>query len=47
MRSYEVVTPLRAQLVELSLKNSSVTEELGMHRTKMKTLIEVKHTNPT
>lgn len=40
MRSYEVVTPLRAQLVELSLKNSSVTEELGMHRTKMKTLIE-------
>uniref|UniRef100_A0AAX7SDC2 Progesterone immunomodulatory binding factor 1 n=1 Tax=Astatotilapia calliptera TaxID=8154 RepID=A0AAX7SDC2_ASTCA len=40
MRFYEVVTPLRAQLVELSLKDSSVTEELGMHRTKMKTLIE-------
>lgn len=40
MRFYEVVTPLRAQLVELSLKNSSVTEELDMHRTKMKTLIE-------
>lgn len=47
MRFYEVVTPLRDQLIELSVKNSSVTEELDMHRTKMKTLIEVKHTNPT
>ncbi|XP_031598051.1 progesterone-induced-blocking factor 1 [Oreochromis aureus] len=40
MRFYEVVTPLRDQLIELSVKNNSVTEELDMHRTKMKTLIE-------
>uniref|UniRef100_A0A3Q0RC72 Progesterone immunomodulatory binding factor 1 n=1 Tax=Amphilophus citrinellus TaxID=61819 RepID=A0A3Q0RC72_AMPCI len=40
MRFYEAVTPLRVQLTELSVKNTSMTEELDIHRTKMKTLIE-------
>lgn len=41
MRFYEVVTPLRAQLAELSVKRGSLTEELDTHRTQMKSLMEV------
>ncbi|GAA6229646.1 progesterone-induced-blocking factor 1 [Lates japonicus] len=40
MRFYEVVTPLRAQLAELSVKRGSLTEELDTHRTQMKALME-------
>ncbi|XP_022061964.1 progesterone-induced-blocking factor 1 [Acanthochromis polyacanthus] len=40
MRFYEAVTPLRAQLTDLSVKNGNVTEELDLHRTKMKALME-------
>ncbi len=43
MRFYEVVTPLRAQLAELSVKRGSLTEELDTHRTQMKALMEVPH----
>uniref|UniRef100_A0A8D0AN16 Progesterone immunomodulatory binding factor 1 n=1 Tax=Sander lucioperca TaxID=283035 RepID=A0A8D0AN16_SANLU len=40
MRFYEVVTPLRAQLAELSVKRGSLTEDLDTHRTQMKALME-------
>ncbi|KAK2824439.1 hypothetical protein Q5P01_021614 [Channa striata] len=40
IRFYEVVTPLRAQLAELSVKRGSLTEELDTHRTQMKALME-------
>ncbi|KAM3606502.1 uncharacterized protein V6R79_017601 [Siganus canaliculatus] len=40
MRFYEVVTPLRTQVAELSARRGSLTEELGTHRTRMKTLME-------
>ncbi|XP_058507413.1 progesterone-induced-blocking factor 1 [Solea solea] len=40
MRFYEVVTPLRAQLAELSVKKGSLTEELDTHRSQMKALME-------
>lgn len=41
MRFYEVVTPLRAQLAELSVKRGNLTEDLDAHRTQMKSLMEV------
>lgn len=41
MRFYEVVTPLRAQLAELSTKRGNLTEDLDTHRTQMKGLMEV------
>ncbi|XP_034040113.1 progesterone-induced-blocking factor 1 isoform X2 [Thalassophryne amazonica] len=40
MRFYEVVTPLQAQLAELHVKKNSLTEELDVYRTQMKTLME-------
>ncbi|TMS04598.1 Progesterone-induced-blocking factor 1 [Larimichthys crocea] len=40
MRFYEVVTPLRAHLAELSVKRGTMTEELDTHRTQMKALME-------
>uniref|UniRef100_A0A8D0AS51 Progesterone immunomodulatory binding factor 1 n=1 Tax=Sander lucioperca TaxID=283035 RepID=A0A8D0AS51_SANLU len=43
MRFYEVVTPLRAQLAELSVKRGSLTEDLDTHRTQMKALMEVHY----
>ena len=43
MRFYEVVTPLRTQLAELSDKNGSLTEQADRHRTQMKALMEVPH----
>lgn len=47
MRFYEVVTPLRAHLAELSVKRGTMTEELDTHRTQMKALMEVLHTHTT
>lgn len=44
MRFYEVVTPLRAQLSELSVKRGTLTEDLDTHRTQMRALMEVRHT---
>ncbi|KAM4599025.1 progesterone-induced-blocking factor 1 [Fundulus diaphanus] len=40
MRFYEAVTPLRAQLTQLSEQRSYLTEELDVHRGKMKLLTE-------
>lgn len=40
VRFYEVVTPLRAQLSELSVKKNDLTEELSIHRTQTKDLME-------
>ncbi|KAM9364266.1 progesterone-induced-blocking factor 1 isoform 1-T2 [Pholidichthys leucotaenia] len=40
MQFYEVVTPLRSQLTDLTLMKTILTEELDMHRSKMKTLME-------
>ncbi|XP_068424244.1 progesterone-induced-blocking factor 1 [Clinocottus analis] len=40
MRFYEVVTPLRAQLAELSVKSGSLTDDLNANRTQMKALME-------
>uniref|UniRef100_A0A671TSJ6 Progesterone immunomodulatory binding factor 1 n=1 Tax=Sparus aurata TaxID=8175 RepID=A0A671TSJ6_SPAAU len=40
MRFYEVVTPLRAQLAELSVKRGCLTEDLDTNRTQMKALME-------
>ncbi|KAI9535543.1 hypothetical protein NQZ68_003097 [Dissostichus eleginoides] len=40
MRFYEVVTPLRAQLSELSVKRGTLTEDLDTHRTQMRALME-------
>ncbi|XP_056148103.1 progesterone-induced-blocking factor 1 [Lampris incognitus] len=40
IRFYEVMTPLRGQLVELNMKRESLTEELDTHRTQMKTFME-------
>ncbi|KAM6916115.1 progesterone-induced-blocking factor 1 [Xenentodon cancila] len=40
MRFYEAVTPLRAQLTQLNVQKGYLTEELDLHRTKMKTLME-------
>uniref|UniRef100_A0A3Q3KDL0 Progesterone immunomodulatory binding factor 1 n=1 Tax=Monopterus albus TaxID=43700 RepID=A0A3Q3KDL0_MONAL len=42
VRFYEVVTPLRAQLAELSVKRGSLTEELDTHRTQMRALMELE-----
>lgn len=41
MRFYEVVTPLRSQLAELSVKKGTLTDDLDTHRTQMKALMEV------
>lgn len=46
MRFYEVVTPLRTQLTQLSEQKLYLTEELDLHRTKMKDLMEVQDTSP-
>lgn len=43
MRLYEAVTPLRAQVAELSLKRASLTEELDANRIQTKSLMEVRH----
>lgn len=40
MRFYEAVTPLRTQLAQLSEQKSYLTEELDVHRNKMKLLME-------
>uniref|UniRef100_A0A7N6AA95 Progesterone immunomodulatory binding factor 1 n=1 Tax=Anabas testudineus TaxID=64144 RepID=A0A7N6AA95_ANATE len=40
MRFYEVVTPLRAQLAELSVKRGSLTEDLDAYRAQIKSLME-------
>uniref|UniRef100_A0A7N8YBY5 Progesterone immunomodulatory binding factor 1 n=1 Tax=Mastacembelus armatus TaxID=205130 RepID=A0A7N8YBY5_9TELE len=40
LRFYEMVTPLRAQLTEFSVKKGSLTEELDTHRAQMKALME-------
>ncbi|XP_030012559.1 progesterone-induced-blocking factor 1 [Sphaeramia orbicularis] len=40
MRFYEVVTPLRDEVKELSVKKSTLTEELDIHRSQMKSLME-------
>lgn len=40
VRFYEVVTPLRTQVTELSVKNTHINEELNVHRTQMKSLME-------
>ncbi|XP_038149790.1 progesterone-induced-blocking factor 1 [Cyprinodon tularosa] len=40
MRFYEAVTPLRAQLTQLSEQKSYLTEELDVQRNKMKLLME-------
>lgn len=42
MRFYEAVTPLRTQLADLSVKKGSLSEEVDMHRSKMKALMEVQ-----
>ncbi|TNN70616.1 Progesterone-induced-blocking factor 1 [Liparis tanakae] len=44
MRFYEVATPLRAQLAELSVKRDSLTDDLNTHRTQLRALMEVRHT---
>lgn len=43
MRLYEAVTPLRAQVAELSEKRDSLAEELDANRAQMKGLMEVRH----
>ncbi|KAK5607275.1 Progesterone-induced-blocking factor 1 [Crenichthys baileyi] len=40
MRFYEAVTPLRTQLTQLSEQKSYLTEELDIHRNKLKLLME-------
>ncbi|XP_061600667.1 progesterone-induced-blocking factor 1 [Cololabis saira] len=40
MRFYEAVTPLRAQLTQLNVQKNYLSEELDLHRPKMKTLLE-------
>ncbi|XP_017288075.1 progesterone-induced-blocking factor 1 isoform X2 [Kryptolebias marmoratus] len=40
MRFYEAVTPLRTQVTQLSEQRSCLTEELDLHRSKMKALME-------
>lgn len=40
---YEEVTPLRAQVAELSVKRDRLTEELDANQTQMKGLMEVRH----
>ncbi|MED6288311.1 Progesterone-induced-blocking factor 1, partial [Characodon lateralis] len=40
MRFYEAVTPLRTQLTQLSEQKSYLTEELDVHRNKLKLLME-------
>uniref|UniRef100_A0A3B4V170 Progesterone immunomodulatory binding factor 1 n=1 Tax=Seriola dumerili TaxID=41447 RepID=A0A3B4V170_SERDU len=40
MRFYEVVTPLRTHLAELTVKRGNMTEELDVHRSQMKALME-------
>uniref|UniRef100_A0A8C6U6U0 Progesterone immunomodulatory binding factor 1 n=1 Tax=Neogobius melanostomus TaxID=47308 RepID=A0A8C6U6U0_9GOBI len=40
VRFYEVVTPLRTQVTELTLKNGCLNEELDIHRTQLKSLME-------
>lgn len=42
MRLYEAVTPLRAQVAELSAKRDGLAEELDASRTRMKGLMEVR-----
>ncbi|XP_055018519.1 progesterone-induced-blocking factor 1 isoform X2 [Boleophthalmus pectinirostris] len=37
---YEVVNPLRTQVTQLTLKNGCLSEELEVHRTQMKSLME-------
>ncbi|KAK7878927.1 hypothetical protein WMY93_034227 [Mugilogobius chulae] len=37
---YEAVTPLRTQVTDLTVKNVCLSEELDMHRTQMKSLME-------
>lgn len=41
IRFHEVVTPLKAQVAELSVKKGSLNEELDTHRTQLKALMEV------
>uniref|UniRef100_A0A3B4BK28 Progesterone immunomodulatory binding factor 1 n=1 Tax=Periophthalmus magnuspinnatus TaxID=409849 RepID=A0A3B4BK28_9GOBI len=38
---YDMVNPLRTQVTELTLKNGCLSEELDIHRTQMKSLMEV------
>lgn len=45
MRFYEAVTPLRTQLTQLNVQKAYLTEELDLHRSKMKSLMEVKINN--
>ncbi|XP_024916527.1 progesterone-induced-blocking factor 1 isoform X2 [Cynoglossus semilaevis] len=40
IRFHEVVTPLKAQVAELSVKKGSLNEELDTHRTQLKALME-------
>lgn len=40
VRFYEVVTPLRTQVEELSVRKDSLNDELDVHRTQMKSLME-------
>ncbi|KAM4590820.1 progesterone-induced-blocking factor 1 [Odontesthes bonariensis] len=40
MRFFEAVTPLRTQLTQLNVQKGYLSEELDLHRTKMKTLTE-------
>ncbi|KAM9808622.1 progesterone-induced-blocking factor 1 [Syngnathus typhle] len=40
VRFYEAVTPLRAQVAELSVKKDTLSEDLEMQRTQMKSLME-------
>ncbi|XP_057703771.1 progesterone-induced-blocking factor 1 isoform X2 [Corythoichthys intestinalis] len=40
MRFYEVVTPLRAQVAELSVKKDTLSEDLELQRTQMKSMME-------
>ncbi|KAJ0004678.1 hypothetical protein NQD34_010892 [Periophthalmus magnuspinnatus] len=37
---YDMVNPLRTQVTELTLKNGCLSEELDIHRTQMKSLME-------
>ncbi|KAF0027086.1 hypothetical protein F2P81_019827 [Scophthalmus maximus] len=41
MRFYQVVTPLRSQLAELSVKKGTLTEEVDTQRTQLKALMQV------
>ncbi|XP_035461523.1 progesterone-induced-blocking factor 1 isoform X2 [Scophthalmus maximus] len=40
MRFYQVVTPLRSQLAELSVKKGTLTEEVDTQRTQLKALMQ-------